>query len=703
MTRTGLRRLLVIVAMAHLALAHLGAVPAQSDPPSLTEGLASSEVGPGDPNFDPVKVSASLAKSQATSGETVEVTVTAKMLPNWHINSNTPLEEWLIPTEVFFDSTGTFTVTKVVYPQAKRLKFEFSEEPMAVYEGSAPVKAQLRLGDNLPAGDLEIRGLLSYQACDDKSCLAPTEKPFRVILNVATAGGGTGGGTGAASAPATSEDPPAGSEAASGAVSPPAGETAATDASADNLAAGEAGVKSRLTSSLARHFGNPLIALLLTLLAGLLSAATPCVYPMIPITARILMGRGGDNPALGRLHAFMYFLGIILVYAILGIIAGITGGGFNEIMRIPQVILGFAILFAFLGLSMLGFFEIQIPQSIASRVDSSTSQRSGLVGTMLMGAGAGLVVSPCVGPVVIFILTQIAAQMAEIEAAGGGAFSSTAKVVYGGFLMAGYGAGLGVPFLLVGIFSAKLAQPGGWMTTVRVVLGLVILYFAYDYFHKAMATAGVERGVANAILSGVVLIFLAILWGAFRTKIEDGPHAGWHKIRLASTVIMLVTGIFFLWTGLNRSGIVPGTSTGAVTVATGAAQTGEAVETTGALTWHRDYERAQELAKQESLPIFVDFYAHWCANCKVFSHQAAQPGPLQAALGTVILAKVYDTDAVFEEFKSDPRYPELKRGLPFFLILSSEGEFLWKGADYRAHDTMIREIEKARARERTGA
>ncbi len=498
--------------------------------------------------------------------------------------------------------------------------------------------------------------------------LAPTEKPFLVTVNLP--------GSGAGNAWETTQVADAGSE--------------------------EGGFKSRLKSTLARNFGNPFIAIFLTLLAGLLSAATPCVYPMIPITARILMGRGGDNPALGRIHAFMYFLGIILVYALLGIIAGVTGGGFNEIMRIPQVILLFALLFAFLGLSMLGFFELQIPASFATKVDSSTSQSSGLIGTMLMGVGAGLVVSPCVGPVVIFILTQIAAQMAEIETTGAGAFSSTAKVLYGGYLMAGYGAGLGVPFLVVGLFSARLAQPGGWMTTVRILLGLIILYFAYDYFHKAMATAGVERGIANAVLIGVVLIFLAVIWGVFRTKIEDGPHAGWHKVRLATTIIMLVTGVFFLWTGLSRSGIVPGGTSGA-SIATVASQPAENVERSGSLVWQRDFARAQEMARQQQWRVFVDFYAHWCANCKKFSHQAGQAGPLQDALKKVVIAKVYDTDAVFATFKDDPRYPELMRGLPFFLLLSSEGEFLWKGTDYRAQDTMIREIEQALAQERTGA
>jgi len=369
-------------------------------------------------------------------------------------------------------------------------------------------------------------------------------------------------------------------------------------------------------------------------------------------------------------------------------------------MRMPLVILGFAVLFALLGLSMLGFFEIQLPASFATKVDSSTSQRSGLFGTMLMGCGAGLVVSPCVGPVVIFILTQIAAQMAAVESSSGGSLSSVTKVLYGGYLMAGYGAGLGVPFLLVGFFSARLAQPGGWMTTVRVLLGVVIMYFAYDYFHKALATAGVERVFANAILAGIVLIFLAILWGAFRRRGEDEKHSSWPVIRQASTIIMLVIGVFFLWTGLNHSGIVPGAgmASGPQTAAVSTAGSPQ-VENSGAVVWQRDYARAQELAREQNLPIFVDFYAHWCANCKKFSHEVAEPGPLQDALLSVVTAKVYDTDAVFETFKNDPRYPELKRGLPFFLLLSPSGEFLWKGADYRAHEIMIREIETARGGE----
>ncbi len=639
----------------------LGGFPLGSPPAMGSDEGTVAWPGAAEPAPDPVSVLAAVDASQIPAGGTSELTLTIDMTPGWHINSHKPLEDWLIPTDLSLEAPDTFEVLETTYPPEKLMRFEFSDQDVAVYEGRVTIRTRFRVRPGTPPGDLEIAGALLYQACNDRTCLPPDEKLFAAAITVLPGEGP------AATAAGGAED---------------------------------ASVKSRLTSSLSRNFGNPFIAFFLTLLAGLLSAATPCVYPMIPITARILMGRGGESPALGRLHAVMYFLGIILIYMILGTIASVTGGGFNVIMRIPLVLLAFAVLFVLLGLSMLGFFEIQIPTSFASRVDSSTARRSGLWGTVLMGAGAGLVVSPCVGPVVIFILTQIASQMAAVQSTGG-ALSGTTQVLYGSFLMAGYGAGLGVPFLIVGLFSARLAKPGPWMTAVRIVLGLVILYFAFDYFHKALGTAGVERRFANAILTGAVLIFLAVIWGVFSTRIEKGPHAGWQKVKHASTIILLVTGVFFLWTGLGRSGIVPEPPmTGALLPAGNGSV--ETVERTGDLVWQRDFATAKEMARTKSLPIFVDFYAHWCANCKKFSHQAAQDGPLQDALRSVILAKVYDTDEVFDIFQQDPRYPELKRGLPFFLLLSSGGEPLWKGVDYRDHDTMIREISQAIERETAG-
>jgi thiol:disulfide interchange protein DsbD len=625
--------------------------------------------------IDPVTVTSVASVDGVRPGDELRVAALLNFAgPEWHVNSSVPLEEWLIPTELFLDEDHPFGEFEIAYPPGHEVELAISDVPMSVYEGTVPIGVAVRVPDSATEF-VTVSGVVSYQACNDQNCLAPTDKPFSIRVPVIAEGTAVCG---------LHEDIFSGAAADGSIVTP---------GIADGDIGESIGFRERLQAMLANNFGNPIVALLLTFLAGLLSAATPCVYPMIPITARILMGRGGDNPALGRLHAFMYFVGIILIYAILGLIAASTGGGFNALMQLPLIILSFAVLFFILGLSMLGMFEIQLPHSFTSKVDDSTSNKSGVAGTMLMGVGAGLVVSPCVGPVVIFILTQIAAQIAAVEAAGGGAVSRGGQIAYGSYLMAGYGAGLGIPFLLVGLFSARsMAKPGPWMTLVRAGLGVVILYFAYDYFHKAMSTAGVDRGLATAVLTGVILVFLAVLGGVFRAPKES--HDSWPAIKHASTIVMLVVGCFFLWTGLSRSGVVGGPVEYAPVGSVGTEVA--AIEDSHGLTWHRDFEAAKEEAAATGRAMFVDFYANWCANCKVFSKQAAKAGPLRSALEDAVRLKVYDTDPIFEELKQDPRFPELKReALPFFVIFDARGEFRWKGSDYRAHRTFIRELELA--------
>ena len=694
--------------------------------------LASPAVGAGDESGlfelpggadpfappDPLSLAVYRGESAAVAGDAATLAVVLELAEHWHVNAHEPLEEWLIPTELTITAPEGVEVLEIVYPDPIDLAVEFSETPMAVLEGNAAIGVRFRVPEGIAGESVNVRGMLTYQACNDQTCLPPAEKSFTSTFPLVAADADVETSTHPVFASIrfagdTSVNGPASTSAGGspdGDADTPADEPVVTAAPASSGGDGDdtsgGGVTAWLTRTIEGNFSNPLIAGVLTLFAGLLSAATPCVYPMIPITARILMGRGGDNAALGRMHAGMYFLGIILIYAILGLIASATGGGFNELMRIPAVILAFAVLFALLGLSMFGLFEIQLPSSVATGIDGATSGRAGLFGTMLMGLGAGLVVSPCVGPVVFAILAQIANQIALADAAGGGAATRGGQLAYGGLLMGAYGAGLGIPFLLVGLFSARamVAKPGGWMTYARVALGVVILYFAFDYFHKALSTAGVDRPFANAILGGTVLTFLAVLWGVFRPSTEPGPHAGWHRVKHASTILMLIVGIFYLWTGLSRSGLVAGgTPQVATSSSSPTASSGPEMEDSHGLVWHRDFAAAQAEAAASALPIFVDFYAHWCANCKVFSANAAKDGELRAALESVVRAKVYDTDPIFETFRSDPRYGELKRGLPFFLLLSSDGEFLWKGTDYRAEDVMVGEIRDAIAREGTQA
>jgi thiol:disulfide interchange protein DsbD len=366
-------------------------------------------------------------------------------------------------------------------------------------------------------------------------------------------------------------------------------------------------------------------------------------------------------------------------------------------MTNPWVNLGFAVLFVYLGLSMLGLYEFQFMTALAAKLDSASSQRSGFSGTFFMGPTAGLVVSPCVGPVVGAILLDITGQAAAVSTANTALPSDI--VVRGIALMTSFGAGLGVPFLVVGLLSNRLPQSGAWLTKVKFLLGLPILYFAYIYYIKSLETLGVPSNIAHAILVGIVSIVLAVFVGAFHAT--GGMPSRQLQLRRACGIILLVIGIHFLYNGLGSSGILIDQSSSAQMTAATSSPADDDVETHGNLRWWRNITTARQLAHTESKPLFVDFYATWCANCKAFNRLAITHEELNQALQQVILIKIYDTDPDFKTFQQDQRLPEL-RGvggqpfLPLFAIYSSQGELLWKGQDYQAANTMIAQLERAK-------
>jgi thiol:disulfide interchange protein DsbD len=165
----------------------------------------------------------------------------------------------------------------------------------------------------------------------------------------------------------------------------------------------------------------------------------------------------------------------------------------------------------------------------------------------------------------------------------------------------------------------------------------------------------------------------------------------------------MVVGVYFLYNGLGHSGVLmisrqnvdplPSTTTSPVQ---------SAVEIHGNLQWFRDFATAQARANLENKPLFVDFYATWCANCKAFAQLTLQDIRLNTALQQAILAKIYDTDPIFRVFQQDANFPEL-RGvggqpfLPLFAIYAPPGLFVWKGQNYAAVQTMVAQLERAKS------
>ncbi|GJQ58462.1 MAG: DUF255 domain-containing protein [Candidatus Scalindua sp. AMX11] len=442
---------------------------------------------------------------------------------------------------------------------------------------------------------------------------------------------------------------------------------------------------------------NIFISFFFMVLAGILAAATPCVYPMLPITSAFLIQRGGGSREKGTGHAFFYFGGIIFVYIVMGYVAGMTGGALNVIMRSAVVNIVLALFFAILALSMLGFYDLSFGQGLQTKMDTSAKSHAGYSGTFLIGMVAGLVVSPCVGPIVFALLLQITNQIAELSSqylVAGLSISFLQKTLIsgrGGVLMGGFGIGIGLPFLLVGLFSNRMPKAGSWMVYVKYVLGLIILYFAFSYYMKGMGVSQVKSGVSYGILLGLVSIFASVYLGLFKQWGDDMTPG--EKLRKALSLIVFIFGIHFFYNGLGQSGILLESNLSRVRMEQSTKE--ELTEIHGDLIWHRNFEYALALAKKENKPIFIDFYADWCANCVAFQKLSLRNTVLSQALKKAVLLKVYDTDKQYETFRDDPLYAELKRGLPFFVILKPDGNFFWKGTQYNAVNTMRKMIESA--------
>lgn len=391
------------------------------------------------------------------------------------------------------------------------------------------------------------------------------------------------------------------------------------------------------------------------LAAGVLAALLPCVYPLYPITAQVLKARGSQTSP--WLHPLVYYAGLVVMYGVFGAIAGVTGGAFNQLLRLPVTNLLVAALILTMGIAGLGWIHLPLFGNL--RADRGPA---GLTGTWILGMGAGLLSSPCVGPVVVTLLLQITS----------GATGMDAGIVLNSILrMFIFGLGVGMPFLLIGVFGLQLPKSGRWMRLVQHTLGAVILYFALAYYIKAMNSLRFDALIVWILPAAALALALLVF------RLQSGSIHDRVKRALGSGIVAAGVSIAVL-----------------AAAGWGRVKVEAQYEMLGSLRWHRVPEAAFIEAEATGKNVFVDFYADWCTNCVEFSKIAQKPGPLTTALGEAVLLKITDLDPAFLKYSDDPRYTELRIGLPFFLVLSPSGEMLFKTNDYLAHDRMMEAIRR---------
>lgn len=239
-----------------------------------------------------------------------------------------------------------------------------------------------------------------------------------------------------------------------------------------------------IINSISPH--NSILSMSMSFIAGFLTCISPCVYPLIPITLSVMGLRNYQRRLGGFFIASSYVLGMMFMYCSLAIIFASIGGLMGSLMQNPIVLFTIAIIFLAMALSSFGLFQIILPSKLATKLTSFGGK--GFKGAFVMGLLAGIIATPCTGPVLGFILTLIAKQK---------------NISFSVSLMIFFSLGMGLPFLLLGTFSEaimRLPQSGSWLNIGKSILGLVMLISSFYYASLAFPKTSTHNHINDNVI-----------------------------------------------------------------------------------------------------------------------------------------------------------------------------------------------------------
>jgi thiol:disulfide interchange protein len=388
---------------------------------------------------------------------------------------------------------------------------------------------------------------------------------------------------------------------------------------------------------------------LLAFIAGLAALLTPCVFPMIPMTVSFFTGRGT------KFQALMYGLSIIIIYTIIGaVLAPLMGPETANHLStewIPNLI--FFLVFIVFGLSFLGLFEITLPGSIINKVDQQ-AEKGGLVGVFFMAFTLVLVSFSCTGPLVGSILVSSA----------GGEFI---KPIVGMFAFA---SAFAIPFTLFAFFPGwlkSLPKSGGWLNTVKVVLGFIEIALAFKFLSiadQAFHWRILDREVNLAIWIVIVALIGIYLMKGFRMPGDTGKDAEDKTVGVLRVSLAIVTFTFLIylipgmWGAPLKAlaGYLPPVSThdfdlisasknDKTTEICDTPKYAEFLHLPHGINGYFDYKQAITCARQQNKPLFIDFTGHGCTNCREMEARVwSDPQVLQRLKNDFVVVALYVDD-----------------------------------------------------------
>jgi thiol:disulfide interchange protein DsbD len=311
------------------------------------------------------------------------------------------------------------------------------------------------------------------------------------------------------------------------------------------------------------------MTLIAVLLGGMALNLTPCVYPLIPITASYFGGRSetGTQQGFLILHGFLYILGLSLMNSTLGVTAAFTGKLMGSILQHPIVLIFVSTVLLLMAINFFGFWELRMPSFLSSVASRS---HTGYAQSLFMGITLGIVAAPCMGPFIIGLLTMVAQR---------------GNPLYGFLIFFTLSIGLGIPLFILSLFAGnlnKLPRSGEWLLWIRYLFGWIMLAMAV-YFIKPIfpwRDAGIFLLALVALAAGVHLGFLSKIGKKLKTFIVLKRSLG---------IMLIGFSLLYASSAILRG---PGVS------------------------WQPYSQDSYSKAKASGNPIIIDFYADWCTPCR---------------------------------------------------------------------------------------
>lgn len=513
---------------------------------------------------------------------------------------------------------------------------EIYGEEIGYFEGKAVFTQDVRLS----AEGATVEMFLEYMACNDMNCLPPADTTITFTL----------GEVSSATPVAVSAEDRA-LEAAQGSTTQATEDNAGTEIKAADSSSAISETPSSLWSNI-----------ISAILWGLAMLLTPCVFPMVPMTVSFFL-KGSDNKHLGRFRAAMYGLFIVLLYTVpiaaIIIITRIVGGDavtadiFNWLAThwLPNII--FFLVFMIFAASFFGAFEITMPSKLVNKSDQN-SNKKGLGGVFFMALTLVLVSFSCTGPIVGSVL---------IESVQGGKFWDPI------ITMLAFSIAFALPFTLFAFFPSvlkKLPKSGGWLNSVKVVLGFIELALGLKFLStadQAYHWGLLDREIYLALWIVIFTLLGFYLLGKIRFK-YDSPVEHVSLLRLVLSIIVFTFVVYMIpgmWGAPLKalSGYMPPMATQDYVVTSGGA-VAQTTGTTGNVEGRKyadflhlphhlegffDYDEAIEYAKKVNKPVFIDFTGHACVNCREMEERVfSDPRILDMFRNDFVMVALYMDD-----------------------------------------------------------